>query len=124
MSNNFTSQIANVYFTRISNISKFQSIPRKTIASNKFKETLMSKHLKSETKVNLLKKGFFCHKRLFSTNSTLGFHQRNPPGQSRPNRNHLLPAEPFYHGDDHFVAGTCYATIVFVFLFMNVVTFI
>merc|ERR1712096_138685 len=126
MSNQFSSRIANVYFTKISNVSKFQKI-RKSNISNTFKETLMSKELKLETTKltclarNLRENSFSQQRRDFCTNTVFGFHQRNPPGQSKPNRSYFQPTEPLFHGDGHFVEGTCYVTIVFSFIVINLV---
>ena len=124
MSNNFTRTVANVYFTRC-NVSKFQEESRKTTISNSFKENLMSNQLKSGRKVTWLarnlRRNSFPQTRLLSTNAAHNFHQRNPPGQNRPIRSHLLRSEPHSQPiDDSYIAGTCYIAIVFAFLLMNI----
>ena len=116
MSKNFTSKLANVYFTTNSNISKFQPFSNKVAISNPFKEVLMSKQLKSGRKLtNLagnLRQNSFLQARYLSTSEVHNFHQRNQPGQRRSNNG------------DNSVAGSCYLTIVFAFVVINLVTFV
>merc|ERR1712215_375936 len=122
MSHQFTYRLANVYFTKMSNISKFHPVNLKVIANNPFKQSLMCNEVKYQTKVSSdqarhLRRHPFVQRRHYSTTEIILFHQRNPPVGNKFNR---LPLEP---GNYYFVSieGVCYVIIIFSFIYMNIV---